>query len=109
LIFFLNLSSFYFFSRCRGFVFNVQHPIASVFLLLLAGLLQQLPQPVHLRQHQPRIQTGLFQDPVRSTEQVVAERSRWKTFQPAANCATAVSVPSRQQESVGGKCIANIR
>jgi hypothetical protein len=91
----------------RGFVLNVQHPVATVFLLLLAGLLQQLPQPVHLRQHESRIQAGLLQDPVRSPGPVVVvagERrgSRRKTFQPTAHRAT-VSFPPGQPEPVGGE------
>jgi hypothetical protein len=56
----INQYYFVFLCQCRGSVFNLQHPIAAVFLLFLVGLLQQLPESVHLRQHQPRIQTGIL-------------------------------------------------
>lgn len=48
---------------------------AAVFLLFLARLLQQLPKPVHLREHESRIQAGVLQDIVR-TQSEDADGSR---------------------------------
>ena len=44
----------------------MRNPETPILVLLLARLLQQLPQPFHLRKYESRIQEGLLQDSVRA-------------------------------------------
>ena len=55
----IELFAIYLLTKCFRLFLPVVRAGASLLFLLLVGVFQQLPQPVHLRQYEPSIQARL--------------------------------------------------